>query len=133
MPKFGEMYVGVSLLLFVCLLGVTHQDEGEELNVFTGEGCLADQLFQTHYKPQIAAIAPDVHRILEHVLSKQHSGETYEALAGFVDRFGARFTGTANLEASIDHMLNWLKAEGHENVHGENVTVPRWVCGRAPM
>ena len=88
---------------------------------------MCDPRFVFHFKPQIAAIASDVHRIIEHVLSAKHSGETYEALSVFVDKFGPRFTGTQNLEHSIDYMLDLLRKEGHDNVRGENVTVPKWV------
>lgn len=94
---------------------------------FNGDACASDHLFMTHFKPQVAAIAPDIKRIIEYVLSTEHAGETYELLATFVDKFGPRFTGTPNLEDAIDYMLDWLKREGHENVHGENVTVPKWV------
>lgn len=96
--------------------------------VFSGDGCEQDHLFQTQFKNQIAQLAPDVHRIIDYVVRSENAGETYEDLAYFVDKFGSRLTGTKNLEDAIDFMLNWLKKEGHDNVHGENVTIPIWVC-----
>lgn len=98
------------------------------LKIFSGEGCAENQLYQTVFKSQVAAVAGDVRKLVQAVMTTpEQSGSTYEHLAYFVDKFGARFTGTENLEAAIDHMLSWLKKEGHENVHGENVSVPVWV------
>lgn len=98
--------------------------------VFHGEGCEGDAPFQAHFKSQVKTIAPDIGRIIEYIRGAKEAGTTYESLAYFVDKFGSRLTGTANLEASIDFMLGWLKKEGHENVHGENVSVPIWVSQR---
>ncbi len=118
------------LLASLAIISSTQQAENPPTSDhFNGEGCSSDHLFVTHFKPQVAAIAPDVKRILDHVLSPAHAGETYEQLATFVDKFGPRFTGTKNLEDAIDYMIDWLKREGHQNVHGENVTVPKWVSG----
>lgn len=54
-------------------------------------------------------------------------GGTYKELAKFVDTFGARTSGTENLENSIDYALDLMKQYGLENVHGEEVQVPHWV------
>src|ERR1041385_5471599 len=40
-------------------------------------------------------------------------------LAELCDTFGPRFSGTTNLEAAIDWVLDRMKADGLENVHGE--------------
>lgn len=53
----------------------------------------------------------------------------HKRLAELCDTFGARFSGTTNLEAAIDWVLVRMKADGLENVHGEEVLVPRWVRG----
>src|SRR5712671_4600567 len=50
-------------------------------------------------------------------------------LAELCDTFGPRFSGTTNLEAAIDWVLARMKADGLENVHGEELLVPRWVRG----
>src|SRR5271169_4740520 len=53
----------------------------------------------------------------------------YKRLAELCDTFGPRFSGTTNLEAAIDWALAKMKADGLENVHGEDVMVPHWVRG----
>lgn len=53
----------------------------------------------------------------------------YNRTALLVDRFGARFSGTPELEASIDWILQEMRRDGLENVRGEPVMVPRWVRG----
>ena len=55
--------------------------------------------------------------------------DAYRRLAELCDTFGPRFSGTTNLEAAIDWALAKMKADGFENVHGEDVQVPHWVRG----
>ena len=55
---------------------------------------------------------------------------TYFRLAELCDTFGPRFSGSQNLEDAIDWILNEMKNDGLENVHGEEVTVPHWVRGK---
>lgn len=89
--------------------------------------CGSDRQFQTHFKPQLKQLSSEVRQIIEHIISPTNAGATYESLAYFVDKFGPRMAGTKQLEDSIDFMLDWLKKDGHDNVHGENVTIPKWV------
>ena len=53
----------------------------------------------------------------------------FERLTELCDTFGPRFSGSENLEKSIDWILEEMKADGLENVHGEDVMVPKWVRG----
>lgn len=50
-------------------------------------------------------------------------------LAELCDTFGPRFSGTDNLEKALDWILEEMKADGLENVHAEDVMVPKWVRG----
>lgn len=45
------------------------------------------------------------------------------------DEFGARMTGSQNLEDAIDYMVDQMKNAGLDNVHTENATVPHWERG----
>jgi carboxypeptidase Q len=54
-------------------------------------------------------------------------------LTELCDTFGPRFSGTTNLEAAIDWVLDRMKADGLENVHGEELLVPRWVRGEESL
>lgn len=119
--------------LFFCIIWVVAvaatDSNPDATSIFNGEGCANDQLFQTRIRPQIQQLASNVQRIIDHVMSANESGRTYRQLAEFVDRFGSRLTGTKNLEDSIDYMIDLLKQEGHDNVHGEPVQVPKWTRG----
>lgn len=55
---------------------------------------------------------------------------TYNRLAELCDTFGPRFSGSQNLEDAIDWILDEMKNDGLDNVHGEEVTVPHWVRGK---
>lgn len=59
-----------------------------------------------------------------------NSDFAYNRLALLCDKFGPRFSGTTNLEMSIDWILAEMKKDGLENVHGEEVMVPHWVRGK---
>jgi carboxypeptidase Q len=54
----------------------------------------------------------------------------YARLTELVDRFGARFSGTDNLERALDWILEEMRRDGLENVRGEPVMVPVWVRGQ---
>lgn len=87
---------------------------------------LPDTLIQ-----EIDSYAPIVERIINETVEGSFKGTTWQELAWFVDKFGPRFTGTQILEDSIDHVLNVSASLGLENVHGETVTVPRWIRYRS--
>ena len=53
----------------------------------------------------------------------------YRRLGRMVDTFGHRISGSASLQATIDWILDLMKADGLENVHGQPVMVPHWVRG----
>lgn len=76
---------------------------------------------------EIDSYAPTVQRIINLATQGYYKGVTWQDLATFVDKFGPRFTGTQVLEDAIDYVLNESTNLGLENVHGETVTVPRWV------
>ncbi|XP_075744365.1 carboxypeptidase Q-like [Rhipicephalus microplus] len=78
---------------------------------------------------EIHGYAPVVNSIIHAVVHGSERNKTYEDLALFVDFFGARYTGTAALERSIDYMVKLLKRRRLDNVHTEPARVPRWVRG----
>jgi carboxypeptidase Q len=53
----------------------------------------------------------------------------YKRLQYLCDTFGARLSGTPALERALDWILSELKADGFENVRGEDVQVPYWKRG----
>lgn len=66
-------------------------------------------------------------QIIAWSLHGRGQNQSYDRLATFTDKFGARLSGSKNLENSIDYMLDVLKEDGLENVHGETVNVTKWV------
>jgi len=81
-------------------------------------------------QPRLALEEPLVSRFLARAT---HSSLAYPRLAELCDRFGARFSGTTNLEGAIDWALETLKEDGFEAVRGEPVMVPRWVRGEESL
>ncbi|MFC1618326.1 M28 family metallopeptidase [Candidatus Neomarinimicrobiota bacterium] len=65
-------------------------------------------------------------RIIESALADSFA---FGRLAEIVDTFGPRFSGSKALEDAIDWVLAQMAADSLENVHGEEVMIPRWVRG----
>lgn len=78
---------------------------------------------------EIQSYQPIVNRIAEEILNGNYTGNTWNSLSEFIDKFGPRFSGSKSLESSIDYMVDKLKEVGLENVHTENATIPRWQRG----
>lgn len=78
---------------------------------------------------EIRSYAPVVKGIISHVLQGSERRRTYEELAKFVDRFGARIAGSQNLEDAIDYMVELLGRQGLDAVYTEDAEVPHWVRG----
>ena len=53
----------------------------------------------------------------------------WNRIAELTETFGARFSGTPQLERAIDWVIARMKEDGLDNVRGEPVMVPRWVRG----
>ncbi|KAK8386752.1 hypothetical protein O3P69_017900 [Scylla paramamosain] len=68
-----------------------------------------------------------VDRVIDYVTTGDFKGQVYSHLANLVDTFGPRMTGTGELEAAIDWMVEQSIAENLDNVHTEDVQVPHWV------
>lgn len=80
-------------------------------------------------KAEIKSYAPIVELIKRNVVDENGplKNKTWTNLANFVDDFGSRLAGTKNLENAIDFLLRKLAEAKLDNVHGEDVVVPRWV------
>lgn len=57
----------------------------------------------------------------------------WQRLAFLTDTFGARLSGTRNLEAAIEWAVATMRQDGLENVRAEPVMVPRWVRGQESL
>jgi carboxypeptidase Q len=66
-------------------------------------------------------------------LSRNSSSEGWNRLSLWVDTFGARISGSQQLESALDFALNLMRKEGFDNVHDEPVTIPKWVRGEESL
>lgn len=80
-------------------------------------------------KMEIANHQDDANKIIDFLTKGPGKQQVYNRLATFVDTFGSRIAGSANLEHAIDYMLDELNKDKLDNVHGEEVNVPHWVRG----
>ncbi|XP_028133815.1 carboxypeptidase Q [Diabrotica virgifera virgifera] len=80
---------------------------------------------------EIRSYQGTVDQIINATTQGLFKGKTYDELAYFVDKFGARQAGSQVLEDSIDYLLDLMQSTGYDldNVHGENVTIPHWIRG----
>src|SRR5687768_2756988 len=53
----------------------------------------------------------------------------HERLSTLGDRFGHRMSGSESLERALDWIMEEMRRDGLENVHGEPVMVTHWVRG----
>jgi len=54
----------------------------------------------------------------------------YDRLGEMLDTFGPRLSGSTNLEKTLEWIKDEMAKDGLENVHGEDVMVPKWVRGK---
>uniref|UniRef100_A0A182NQN4 Carboxypeptidase Q n=1 Tax=Anopheles dirus TaxID=7168 RepID=A0A182NQN4_9DIPT len=78
---------------------------------------------------EIHGYQPIVNKIVNKIVNGEFAGRTWDSLAELVDTFGARVAGSDQLEKAIDYVVTKMQADGLENVHTENATVPHWVRG----
>lgn len=124
----GPLVVCCGCLFLICGLGVCAFFISNS-NCF---GPLCSEEYQCNVnsslKNEIASYSDVVNKIVEETTaySGKYKGKVWNELAYFTDMFGNRFTGTENLENSIDYMQNLLNKYNLDNVHTENVTIPVW-------
>ncbi|HEU5056387.1 MAG TPA: M20/M25/M40 family metallo-hydrolase [Kofleriaceae bacterium] len=63
------------------------------------------------------------------IAAAEKDEDGWKKLAHLTDRIGHRLSGSPALDRAIEWAIAALKADGHENVRGEKVMVPRWVRG----
>jgi carboxypeptidase Q len=66
-------------------------------------------------------------------LSRNTSAQGWNRLALWVDSFGARVSGSQQLESALDFALDLMRKEGFDNVHDEAVMIPKWVRGEESL
>lgn len=79
---------------------------------------------------QIKDHQADADAIIKLATQGAFQGVTWNRLANMSDIIGSRLCGTDSLADSVEYMLDALKAEGFDNVHGEPTSEPVWTRGR---
>ncbi|KAL0883700.1 hypothetical protein ABMA27_015820 [Loxostege sticticalis] len=82
---------------------------------------------------EIASYEPVVKRIIDYVVAGPYKGKTYQELAKFVDKFGARPSGSEVLEQSIDYMIQLTHDEDIHDITTEELEVPKWTRGEEEL
>ncbi|XP_011302054.1 carboxypeptidase Q isoform X2 [Fopius arisanus] len=118
------MMLMIQLVLIVAVLGWSQSS----IIIEKTDSC--ESLLPVELINEIDNYQAVVNRIIDAVVNGSFKGRTWRELAGFVDDFGPRFTGTETLERSIDYVIDRSKTLGLENVHGEVAPVPRWIRGK---
>ncbi|XP_055700320.1 carboxypeptidase Q-like [Phlebotomus papatasi] len=80
-------------------------------------------------RKEIRSYRPVVGKIIQKIVGGDFKGETWRSLSQFVDRFGARMSGSQSLEDSIDYMVEELGKAGL-HAYTEEATVTNWKRGR---
>lgn len=78
---------------------------------------------------EIRRYKPIVQKIIDTVVHGAEQNVTYDELASFVDKFGARPSGSKSLEDSIDYMVNILRRHRLDSVHTEGARIENWRRG----
>ena len=83
------------------------------------------------YTNQLGEIAKKFEKNGNLIIDKAMSdSQGYDRLGEMLDTFGPRFSGSTNLEKSLEWIIDEMKKDGLENVHGEEVMVPKWIRGK---
>lgn len=115
----------MNLLFSIFLtLFITTVSESRYMPKNTCKDILGDELIK-----EIWSYEKTKNDILSYVLRGEFKGKTYDELSKFVDKFGARPSGSNVLENSIDYMINLTRSEGVTEIITEELEVPHWVRG----
>lgn len=74
-----------------------------------------------------------VKRIINKVVTGDFKGKLFNDTAGFVDTIGARMVGSPALDNGIDYILDLMRSQNFDEVHGEEITTPNWIRGNETL
>lgn len=120
--------ISLRVLLIIFFVIIVCEGKTLDRNSDTCQDILGSKLIE-----EIWSYEAVKNEILDYVLNGEFKHKTYDELAKFVDKFGARPSGTKTLENSIDYMIQLSKEEGLTNIITEEVEVPRWKRGKESL
>ena len=109
------IWLHVVLICSLSLMSESARDVNKALNMVRNE--MADH-------------QANANKIIDFLTKGPGKHQVYNRLATFVDTFGSRIAGSANLEHAIDYMLDELKEDKLDNVHGEEVKSAHMIMPR---
>lgn len=68
-----------------------------------------------------------VKQIIDKVINGDFKGRLFNDTATFVDTIGSRVVGSEALANGINYHLNWMRDQGFDEVHGEDIVTPNWI------
>jgi len=110
----------VAILLGVLYLGTAVARPSSKYTL--GTGALDPLLVE-----EIRSYQSNIDDIIAFATTGAGANQSYNRLATFVDKFGSRVSGSQSLENAIDYLLDVLRLDKLDNVHGEEVNVTNWV------
>ncbi|XP_049865281.1 carboxypeptidase Q-like isoform X2 [Pectinophora gossypiella] len=90
---------------------------------------ICEQILGNELIEEIAQYGKVKDEIVKYVTEGEFQGRTYDELAKFVDKFGARPSGSDVLEQSIDYMIKLTRDEDINDIVTEELEVPEWIRG----
>lgn len=76
---------------------------------------------------EIRSYEPVVKQIIDKVVNGDFKGRLFDDTATFVDTIGNRKVGSQALENAINYILELMRAQGFDDVHGEEIVTPNWI------
>ncbi|XP_026761214.1 carboxypeptidase Q-like [Galleria mellonella] len=114
---------------YVCALKILFILSFSQANVIKQNADSCQQILGDDVIREIWSYENVKDEILRYVTEGDFKGKTYDELAKFVDKFGARPSGTEVLENSIDYIIDLTRAENINDIVTEELEVPHWTRG----
>ncbi|XP_059060227.1 carboxypeptidase Q-like [Achroia grisella] len=115
---------------YICLLGIIFIISYSHAKVINKEFDICREILGEELIREIGSYESVKDEILKYVIEGDFKGKTYNELAKFVDKFGARPSGTEALENSIDYIIERTREEDIDNIVTEELEVPHWSRGK---
>lgn len=76
---------------------------------------------------EIRSYEPVVKQIIDKVVNGDFKGRLFNDTAAFVDTIGPRKVGSQALDNGINYILDLMRSQGFDEVHGEEIVTPNWI------
>ncbi|CAK1551627.1 unnamed protein product [Leptosia nina] len=108
---------GLVLIFFISVSDAKSLESSDKCRALLGDALIKE----------IASYENARDEIFKYVLEGDFKSKTYDELEKFVDKFGARMSGSQVLEDSIDYMIQLTQEEDLNDITTEELEVPHWI------